>query len=130
MKKHGIGEEEIEQVVHCIEAHRFRGSARPETLEAKIISDADKLDGIGAVGIGRAFMFAGEIKTKFYIKESEIKPGQEYTEYDTATREFLVKLRKLKDRMLTREGKRIADERHRFMVDFFKRMDKEVEGEL
>jgi uncharacterized protein len=130
LEKHGFSDDFIERVAHCIEAHRFRKSIVPQTLEAKVLSDADKLDAIGAVGLGRAFLFAGEVGAKLHNNDRDISHAQEYTEEDTAYREFVVKLSKLKDRMLTAEGRRIAEGRHEFMVHFFERMNKEVDGEL
>jgi uncharacterized protein len=120
----------IEKIIHCIETNRFRGNKKLKTKEAKVLFDADKLDAIGAIGIGRAFLFAGEIGAKLHDKNVDIKKTKEYTKNDTAYREYLVKLRKIKDRMFTKEGKRIAKERHKFMVNFFNRLNKEVEGKL
>lgn len=122
--------DKIDEVVHCVECHRFRNEKIPESKEAKIVFDADKLDCIGAVGIGRAFLFSGEIGAKLHNKDADMEKTEAYTKEDTAYREFIVKLRKVKDRMLTEEGKRLAKERHDFMVDFFDRMNKEVEGNL
>ena len=119
----------IDRVIHCIETHRFRGKKVPHSLEAKILFDADKLDAIGAIGIGRAFVFAGEVGAKVHNKNVDIENTKPYTEEDTAYREFLVKLIKVKDRMLTDEGKRIALDRHNFMVKFFDRLNKEVDGD-
>jgi uncharacterized protein len=92
--------------------------------------DADKLDSIGAVGIGRAFLFAGEVGARLHNKDSDISKTKPYTREDTAFREYMVKLRWVRDRMFTKEGKRIAAERHKYMVDFFHRLDKETDGEL
>lgn len=130
LEKHNLEREKIEKIVHCIECHRFRNNKVPQSKEAKILFDADKLDSIGAVGIGRAFLFAGEIGAKLHNNDVEIEKTEAYSEDDTAYREFMVKLRKVKDSMLTKEGKRIAEERHDFMVAFFERLNKEVYGEL
>lgn len=130
MRKHEIDDVIIEKVAHCIESHRFRDEKKPLTKEAKILYDADKLDAIGAIGIGRAFLFAGEIGAKVHNKGVDISKTKSYTEEDTAYREFVVKLSKVKDKMLTKEGKRIAIERHNFMVEFFQRLDQEVDGEI
>jgi len=130
LKKCGLQDEKIKKIVHCIRAHRFRGKIKPETKEAKVLFDADKLDSIGAVGIGRAFLFAGEVGAKLYNKGIDIHKTEPYTKEDTAYREYKVKLIKVKKRMLTETGKKMAEERHRFMVEFFKRLDKEVKGEL
>lgn len=120
----------IDNVSHCIRTHSYRGKDKAETIEAKVLFDADKLDSIGAIGIGRAFLFAGEIGAKLHDKDTDPEKCARYSKDDTAYREFLVKLRKVKESMLTKEGKRIAEERHKFMEDFFKRLNKEVEGKI
>jgi len=56
LQKHGFEKEMIEKITHCIETNRFRGNKKPKSKEAKILFDADKLDAIGATGIGRAFL--------------------------------------------------------------------------
>jgi len=117
-----------DRVAHCIEAHRFRGGRRPESLEAMVLFDADKLDSIGAVGIGRAFLFAGEVGARLHDPAVDVSKTKPYTRDDTAYREFLVKLSCVKDRLFTREGRRIARERHRFMVEFFRRLTRETRG--
>ncbi|MFP4605164.1 MAG: HD domain-containing protein [Bacteroidales bacterium] len=130
LQKFRISTEKLENIVHCIETHRFRGEKRPKTIEAKVLFDADKLDSIGAVGIGRAFLFAGEVGAKLHDENVDVKKTKPYTKDDTAYREYLVKLRKIKDRVLTDEGKRLAEERHKFMSGFFDRLNKEVRGEV
>jgi uncharacterized protein len=130
LKAHGIERETIEGVIHCIQTHRFRKWAVPISKEAKILFDADKLDSIGAVGIGRAFLFAGEVGARLHNKDINLRKTTPYTKEDTAYREYLIKLSKIKDRIFTKEGKRIARERHRFMVAFFERLNKETKGRL
>lgn len=130
LEKYNLENKKIGRIIHCIETNRFRGDKKPESKEAKILFDADKLDAIGATGIGRAFLFAGEIGAKLHNKKVDIEKTEEYSKEDTAYREFMVKLRKIKDRMFTREGKKIVKERHKFMVNFFNRLNKEVNGKL
>ena len=124
--KHDI--EKVDEICHCILTHRFRGDKEPLSKEAKILFDADKLDSIGAVGVGRAFLFAGEIGAKLHEKNINPDNIKSYSKDDTAYREFLCKLRHVKERMLTLEGKRLAEERHEFMEEFFNRINYEVEG--
>ncbi len=126
--KHAMDKERIDKVIHCIECHRFRGDRIPQSKEAKVLYDADKLDSIGAVGIGRAFLFAGEVGAQLHNIGVDLKKTKPYTKEDTAYREFMVKLKKVKDRMLTEEGKRIAEERHAFMEEFFDMLNKEING--
>ncbi len=126
----GYEREVVERIVHCIASHRFRGNGEgPASLEARVLFDADKLDAIGAVGIGRAFLFAGEVGARLHNPEVDIASTRAYTSEDTAYREFVVKLRKVKDRMLTVTGRRLAEDRHRFMTAFFERLTEEVLGE-
>ncbi len=126
----GVSEEKIERIIHCIRAHRFRKGESPKSKEAKILFDADKLDSIGAVGVGRAFLFAGEIGAKLHDKNIDIEKTKEYSKDDTAYREYMLKRRRVKEKILTKEGKRLAEERHKFMVEYFNRLNKEVEGIL
>jgi uncharacterized protein len=117
-----------EDVLHCIRSHRFRGKGRPETLEAKVLFDADKLDAIGAIGIARAFQFAGEVGARFHNPDVNPEDTLSYSREDTGFREFKLKLWKIRERMLTPEGRRIAKERHAFMELFFRRFFEEYEG--
>jgi len=130
LEKYNFNKEKIDSICHCIERHRFRKGEAPESLEAKILFDADKLDSIGAVGLGRAFQFAGEVGAKLHNSSVDIEKTKEYSEDDTAYREFSVKLKKIKDSMFTSEGKRIAEGRHNFMISFFDRLEKEIKGEI
>ena len=130
LERHGLDRASARAVAHCIRTHRFRKGAVPRTLEARILFDADKLDSIGAVGVGRAFLFAGEVGARLHDKAIDVRKTKPYTREDTAYREYLVKLGRVKDRMTTREGKRIAAERHRFMAAFFDRLNKETDGLL
>jgi uncharacterized protein len=128
LKKHRIDQERNAAVVRCVETHRFRGRRVPDSLEGKILFDADKLDSIGAVGIARAFLFAGEVGARLHDPNIRVEKTHPYTREDTAYREFLVKLSKIKDRIFTREGRRIARDRHRFMTEYFDRLNKETAG--
>jgi len=120
-----LSENQKENVIHCIRSHRFRGNHSPETKEAKVLFDADKLDAIGAVGVARAFLFAGEVGARLHNPEMNIENTRPYSIDDTGYREYKVKLCKIRDRILTKEGRKLADERHWFMEEFFNRFLKE-----
>ena len=117
-----------ENVLHCIRSHRFRGREQPSTIEAKVLFDADKLDAIGAVGVARAFLFAGEVGARLHNPDVDPADTRPYSEEDTGYREYKLKLCKIKDRMLTAEGRRLAQERHAFMEAFFNRFVEEYQG--
>lgn len=129
LAEYSIAEEQKANIIHSIRTHRFRGNHQPETLEARVLFDADKLDAIGAVGIARAFLFAGEVGAKLHNPHVEPEDTEPYTEEDTGYREYRLKLSRIKDRMLTAEGRRMAEERHRFMETFFQRFTQEYEGD-
>ena len=107
------GQERISRIVHAIKAHRFSTALVPETLEAKILSDADKLDAMGAVGIARTFISAGE-------HGGDIADGLFHMHE---------KLLRLSDVMYTRTGKEMAGKRHNFLVAFVQALEEEREME-
>ena len=120
--------DQLDNIVHCIESHRYRGHVSPRTPEAKVLFDADKLDAIGAVGVARAYLFAGEVGARLHAPEVDVGDTRPYTANDTGYREYIVKLRMIKERVLTAEGRRLAQRRHQFMETFFNRFLDEYEG--
>jgi uncharacterized protein len=118
----------VRKVTECVRRHRFRvrGPLKPETIEEKIVYDADKLDSIGAIGIGRAFHFAGRIGAKLHNTQKEALGSESYGREDTAYREYLVKLRRIRNRMLTPAGRKLAEKRHAFMRGYFEELNREV----
>lgn len=133
LQDEGWPETRIAAVEHCIRAHRFRDDReRPETLEAQILFDADKLDAIGAIGVARAIAYAARVgqpafsqPSDHFLKTGEKEPGEGHSSYH----EFIFKLQKLKDRMYTPGGRALAEERNRFMSDFYQRLQAELQGD-
>lgn len=113
----------IASVQHCIRSHRFRDpSEQPQTIEAKVLFDADKLDAIGAVGVVRAIAYAVLASQDLYTQPSDhfLRTGEKETnEPHTPYHEYLFKLQKLKERMFTEAGRVMAESRHVFMAQFF-----------
>jgi len=124
----GQPREKVDAVAQAIRSHRFRAGPPPQTLEAKCLFDADKLDAIGAIGVGRAFSFSGAHGQPLWAKvPSDYLEGE--SREHTPVHEFAVKLAKIKDRLTTETGRRIGQERHEFMATFFARLEREVKGE-
>jgi uncharacterized protein len=128
----GLAAGQVENVAHCVEAHRFRDRAeQPQTLEAKCLYDADKLDSIGAIGVGRAFAFGGAHGSRLWtepwpdIAEDAPPHGADYT----PVHEYVYKLRKVLATLHTPTARRIGEERHAFMVAFYAQLDAEMAGE-
>jgi len=121
-------EQLIDAVSRCVRTHRFRERTgqHPETLEQRIVYDADKLDSLGAIGIGRAFHFAGRCGAAVHNTEEEALSSAPYSSGDSAYREYLVKLRHIPEKMMTVSGRKIADERLSFMQAFFSELNQET----
>lgn len=127
--------DKVDAIAAAIASHRFRQATEPPTLEAKVLYDADKLDAIGAVGIARAYAIAGKWNQRLWSPRAEAAhldagAGDLHNADHTPVREFQVKLSKLRDSLYTETARAIADSRHRYMADFFARLEKEVAGEL
>jgi uncharacterized protein len=132
LEAEGWEEDRIEAVLHCIRAHRFRGQERPQTLEAQILFDADKLDVNGAFGIARTIGYAlqaGEPifaePSQRFLESGEEEPGEPHSAYH----EYLFKLRHIRDRLFTEPAQRIAESRHRLLTTFFEQLASEARGE-
>lgn len=128
----GVAPEQAGAVAHAIAAHRFRGTVAPQTLEAKVLFDADKLDSIGAIGIARAYAISGALNQRLW---SETAPDaaatrDQHNSNHTAAAEFVVKLSKVRERIFTATARQIAEERHAFIAEFFARLAREVRGEI
>jgi len=133
----GHPQDRVEAVAEAIAAHRFREGTPPRTLEAQVLYDADKLDAIGAVGVARAYVCAGlfrqriwgQVPAGYADRPPEASRADDQSEEHTPVHEFVFKLARIRETLFTPTGRRIADERHRFMEAFFQRLDEEVSGQ-
>jgi len=138
LRELGYEEEAISRIKECIKTHRYRSGHAPKSLEAKILFDADKLDALGAVGIARSFMLAGqhgevmysEKDLNQYIKENVGENGRIIDLSKHASNlEFQLKLRRIPQRLYTKKAKAIARERVELMEDFYRILQAEIRGE-
>jgi len=122
----GHPQNRVEAVAEAIAAHRFRRGPDPQSLEARVLYDADKLDAIGAIGVARAYAVAGREGQRLWadLAEDPADGGGGHT----PVHEFALKLSRLKDGLFTAAARQIAADRHRFMVAFFQRLAEEVQG--
>ena len=122
----GFDEEFSRKVKHCIQTHRFRKSMQPESLEAKILFDSDKLEATGALGIARSLMYKGNVAEPIYnvLPDGEISDGTK----DTAPSfyEYKYKLEKLYDKFYTARGAQLAQERREIATAFYESLYREV----
>lgn len=125
----------IEAVFDIIHTMSFKGGGRPpmQTLEGKVVQDADRLDAIGAMGIARVFAYSGWKNRP--IHDPDKKPRENLTEEeyrkgdDSAINHFYEKLLKLKDSMNTDYGRTMANGRHQYMEQYLQQFYEEWEGQ-
>ena len=131
-----VSEEIIEHVIQIIKNISFKGGNFQKTFSSKeleIVQDADRLDALGAIGIARTFNYGGFKNRAIYNPSISPKLNmtkEEYKKSDSPTlNHFYEKLLLLKDKMNTETGKKLAQERHRFMETFLSQFYAEWEGE-
>lgn len=133
LQQEGWSEERIEAVQHCIRAHRYRDDREPpETIEAKCLFDADKLDVLGAIGAVRVVVYAALAGTPFYSEPSPqfLETGKEVPgELHSAYHEYLFKLRNVEKRLFTSTARELARERGEYLAGFFQQLIAEIDGE-
>jgi uncharacterized protein len=109
INNYNLTEKERDDIIHSIKAHSFSNSISPLTLEAKILSDADKLDALGAIGIYRTIGFT----------------LQNNGGIDQIIEHLENKILKLKDQMNLDYSQKLAKNRHEIVLDFYKKLKKE-----
>ena len=141
LESFGFSEAQIKHIQACVLSHRYRTDNRPETIEAKIVHDADKLETVGAIGLARAFAWIGKHKAKIY-KTADI---EEYMKENLGGKingriqdkskhsvqiQFETKDKFLLDKLYTETAKKIGRERLNYYKEFLDRLEKEVNGQL
>ncbi|WP_100011780.1 HD domain-containing protein [Lentibacillus sediminis] len=127
-----VSQADREHILSIIQTMSFKGgnSQAMETLEGKIVQDADRLDAIGAVGIARCFVYSGKKGQAIHNPQLPVREEMTVEEYrngeSTAIHHFYEKLLKLKDLMNTGKGYELAEARHQFMEDFLKQFYREI----
>jgi uncharacterized protein len=112
LEKKGFNPDLIKKIIHAIKVHSFSAGGEAKTVEARILSDADKLDAMGAIGIYR-------------VAQYSVEHNCDYTE---SIEHFHEKLLKLPELLYTDKAKEIAKKRQEFLVRYLEQVDKENKG--
>lgn len=133
LRRENVDEERIDRICAIIRDLSFSGGRVPESLEGRVVQDADRLDAIGAIGIARTFAYGGAHGRAIHLPEETARPDMSREEYarraSTGINHFYEKLLLLKDLMNTASARRIAEARHRYMLDYLEEFQAEWEGQ-
>jgi uncharacterized protein len=131
LEKTDFPKDKISAVCSAIETHRFSKNLKPKTKEAEILQDADRLDALGAIAIGRIFSYGGKNNHSMY--NPNLKPQKYEHNYlsETSINHIYEKILELKpETFRTKRAKEIAKERYDFIKQFVDQFIKEWEGKL
>lgn len=126
LRELGWSEQDTASVAHAVLTHSFSANIAPETIEAKILQDADRLDAIGMVGAARCFYIAGRMGSGLYDPLDPLAEDRELDDKAFAIDHFEVKLFKLADGFQTATGRRLALERQQRLRDVLAMMLDEI----
>ncbi|QKJ87602.1 Hydrolase [Paramixta manurensis] len=117
-------------VMHAVQAHSFSAGITPETLEAKIVQDADRLESLGAIGLARVFYTSGALQRPLFDSNDPLGKARELDDTKWTLDHFQKKLFTLPGTMQTEEGKRLARHNVDFLVTFMAKLCAELQGDL
>jgi len=110
--------EKLDAVAHAIEAHSFSAGVPPLTLEAKIVQDADRLDGLGAVGLARMFYIAGRMGSALAHGSDPLALERPLNDQAYSLDHIAAKLARLPGMMQTEAGRRLGEQRLALLTSF------------
>lgn len=117
----------IDEIAHSIEAHSFSANIEAKTLEAKIVQDADRLDGLGAIGISRCFATSGVLKSLFYSEQDPFCSYRKPDDQKFTVDHFYAKLFKVADSLKTETAREIGSYRVGVMKSYLSSLASEIE---
>ena len=125
----GFPEELIEPTCHAVQAHSYSAGIAPETLEAKVVQDADRMEALGAIGLARVFYTAGVLKQKLFDPQDPMAENRALNDRIYSLDHFQQKLLKLVDTMQTKGGRAMAQHNTDYLQDFIEKLLNELNGD-
>jgi len=116
-------------VEHAIEAHSFSAGIAPQSIEAKIVQDADRLEALGAIGLARVFAVSGGLGVALFDAEDPFADARPLDDRAFALDHFQTKLLRLPDTMQTDVGRDLAQHNADFLVHFMAKLSAELQGD-
>lgn len=127
LKDWGYPEEHFKEIHHAIRAHSFSAAITPETIDAKIVQDADRIDGLGAIGICRSMAFTGFANRPIYnIEDPLCKNGRKPDDSTNTLDHYPIKLMRVAEMACTKSGKEECIKRTEYMAQFLKQLESEI----
>ena len=126
LKKYSLSQEEINIIFEAIRDHSFSQNKTPQSMEGKILQDADRLDAIGAIGIARVFATGGSLNRTFYNPQDPFCTKRKPNDTIWTVDHFFKKLLKLESLMNTRSGKIEAKKRTKILKNFLDYLKEEI----
>ncbi|WP_413613269.1 HD domain-containing protein [Bdellovibrio sp. HCB-110] len=126
LKSVGYPDKHFEAIRHAIEAHSYSANIKPETLEAKIVQDADRLDSLGAIGIARCFATSSLMSRPFYAEEDPWAESRTLDDKSYGIDHFFQKLFKLVDHLNTETAKKEGEHRIAFIKTYLEQIKREI----
>jgi uncharacterized protein len=122
----GYSADLIPAIQHAIEAHSFSAGIPADTIEAKVVQDADRLDGLGAIGIARCFSMSGLLSRDFYSAEDPFCLERVPDDQKNSLDHFFVKLFRVPSMLQTDSGRREGLQRLQFLQAFMEQLRREI----
>lgn len=125
----GFPEKLIEPTCHAVQAHSYSAGIPPQTIEAKVVQDADRMEALGAIGLARVFYTAGILKQKLFDPEDPMAKKRDLNDRIYSLDHFQQKLLKLGDSMQTEGGRAMAQHNTHYLEDFIDKLLRELDGD-
>jgi uncharacterized protein len=126
LRAHGWPDAFNERVAYCIRVHSFSRGIHPETLEARVLQDADRLDAIGAIGVARCFATTATMRRPFYEADDPFCRHRPPEDKLWAVDHFYKKLLRIGEGLHTATARALADERIAFLRQFLDQLEREI----